>query len=266
MSQVVCKRVEHSLIAGVPVAIVSEAELVSHMVDDCARRRANELAEPVTVMDCNGQAISMHATDPVFAKALNNADLVHADGQFIVWLSKLNRGPSIPERTATTDLIHSAAKAAAENGLRFYLLGGSEEINRQSAEKLLELYPDLIICGRHSGYFADEEEVKILADINNCDTDVLWVGLGKPKEQAFAIKNQSRLDCAWIVTCGGCFHFIVGDYARAPVWMQSAGLEWLHRMATGPRYLIKRYLITIPHALWLVFYRDFIQTRWLRRK
>lgn len=266
MDQIVHKRVDHCLIAGIHVATVSESELVSHMIDDCARRRASELLEPVTVMDCNGQALSMHATDPAFASALNNADLVHADGQFIVWLSKLTRGPSIPERTATTDFIHSAAKAAVENGLRFYLLGGSEEINRKTAEKLKEMYPGLEICGRRNGYFSDAEEDEILEDINNCDTDVLWAGLGKPIEQLFAIRNQPKLDCAWIVTCGGCFHFIVGDYARAPVWMQSAGLEWLHRIATGPRYLVKRYLITIPHALWLVFYKDLIRTRLLGGK
>jgi exopolysaccharide biosynthesis WecB/TagA/CpsF family protein len=249
-------QLEHRRIGGVPVAIVSEAELVSCMVRDCQRNRAGMLGRPVVVVDSNAQAISMQATDPAYARALESSDIVHADGQFIVWLSRLFGGRPIPERTATTDFIHAAARAAAERGLGFYLLGGSEDVNRRCAERLRELYPDLVIAGRRDGYFDTAEEGAVLEAIRKSGADVVWFGLGKPREQLAALRARDVLDCGWIVTCGGCFNFVAGDYRRAPVWMQRAGLEWLHRMATGPRYLLRRYLLNIPHVLWLLLLRD----------
>jgi len=252
-------QVEHRRIGGVPAAIVSEAELVSRMVEDCQRNRAGELGRPVVVADTNGQAISMQASDPAYARALEAADIVHADGQFIIWLSRLFGGKAIPERTATTDFIHAAAEAGAASGLSFFFLGGSEDINRRCAERLAELHPDLAIAGRRNGYFDAAEEAAVFDEIRDSGADVLWVGLGKPKEQHFALRAREALGCAWIVTCGGCFNFVAGDYRRAPDWMQRQGLEWLHRMATGPRYLVRRYLVTIPHALWLVLLHDVLK-------
>ncbi|TAG31999.1 MAG: glycosyltransferase [Rhodobacterales bacterium] len=246
-------------IAGVSVAAVSEADLVDRMIADCCANRGSEAVVPVVVADLNGQAISMKETNRDYAKALAAADIVHADGQFIVWLSRILPGPAIPERTATTDLIHACARGAAQNGLGFYLLGGSEDINARCADELVRRNPGLKISGRRNGYFPDEEEEAVVAAINASGADVLWVGLGKPKEQIFAMRNQDRLTCSWIVTCGGCFNFVVGTYRRAPRWMQASGLEWLHRMATGPRYLIWRYLVTIPHALAIVFVRDVLR-------
>jgi len=253
------RRVEHISVGGVPTALVSEEEIVSLMVEDCASYRSGNLGLPLTIFDTNGQALSMRANDAAYAKSLDTADLVHADGQFIVWMSKLGRGAEVPERSATTDLFLSAAEGAARTGIRFYLLGGSREINEACATTLEGAYPGLTIAGRRDGYFSDEEEPDVIADINASDADVVWVGLGKPKEQLFSQRNKPRLKCAWIVTCGGCFHYVVGDYPRAPVWMQKAGLEWMHRMATGPRYLVGRYLYTIPHAVGLVIYKDLLQ-------
>ncbi|NNK78438.1 MAG: WecB/TagA/CpsF family glycosyltransferase [Litoreibacter sp.] len=198
----------------------------------------------------------MKEHDPEYAAALAQANIIHADGQFVVWLSRLLPGHAIPERTATTDLIHACAKGAVENGLSFFLLGGRADINRRCAEELTRRHEGLKISGRRDGYFSEAEEDAVVEEINASGTDVLWVGLGKPAEQLFAIRNRDRLNCAWIVTCGGCFHFVIGDYKRAPVWMQKAGLEWVHRMATGPRYLLRRYLVTIPHTLGIVFWHE----------
>jgi exopolysaccharide biosynthesis WecB/TagA/CpsF family protein len=253
------KEFRHTSIAGVPVAAVSESDLVSRMIKDCLLRRNNNAAVPKVVADLNGQAISMKETNQSYAKALAAADIVHADGQFIVWLSRILPGAAIPERTSTTDLIHACAKGAAQNGLGFFLLGGSEDINKRCAAEMVRRNPQLEISGRRNGYFSAEEEDAVVDAINASGADVLWVGLGKPKEQIFAVRNRDRLRCSWIVTCGGCFHFVAGDYRRAPRWMQASGLEWLHRMATGPRYLIWRYLVTIPHALAIVFVRDVLR-------
>lgn len=228
--------------------------------------RVGSLPHPVVVADSNGQAISLYAVDPDYAAAIDRCHIVHADGQFVVWLSRLAGGKAIPERTATTDFVHAAARAAVEHDLGFFLLGGSEEINLRAAEALTTAYPALRIAGRHHGYFAEADEADLARRINDSGADVLWVGLGKPKEQMFAVRNRDRLSCGWIVTCGGCFHFLAGDYRRAPGWMQRLGVEWLHRMATGPRYLMTRYLVTIPHALWLALRHDVLGSGRHRRQ
>jgi exopolysaccharide biosynthesis WecB/TagA/CpsF family protein len=251
MVHVANQRCPHILLAGVPVAIADEAGLVEMMVSDCRARRAGTLEHPVTVLDCNGQALSMARHDHRFAECLGQASIVHADGQFIVWASRLRSGPSVPERTATTDLIHAAATAGASGGLKFFLLGAEETVNRRCAQKLGQMYPGLGI-DRRDGFFSDDEVDSVIDEINASGCDVLWVGMGKPREQDFAIRYRDRLNCAWIVTCGGCFNFVTGDYTRAPAWMRRAGLEWVHRMATGPGYLLPRYLYTVPHAIGLV--------------
>lgn len=113
------------------------------------------------------------------------------------------------------------------------------------------MYTRLKIVGRHHGFFRGKED-EILADIAEKKLDFLWLGLGKPLEQKFCAQYKDRLDAVWTITCGGCFNFITDYYSRAPVWMQDAGLEWVHRMVTQPRTLLWRYLTTTPHALAIV--------------
>ncbi|EYD74940.1 N-acetylmannosaminyltransferase [Rubellimicrobium mesophilum DSM 19309] len=239
-------------LGGLAVTVAGTEDLLELMASDVGENRTGRLGRPRVVTDINGEAVSLYARSEDYRAAYDRADVWHADGAFIVALSRLLPGPTIPERTATTDYIHAAAKAAQDDGISFYLLGGPEDINSACAAELIRRYPRLRIAGRHHGYFRDDELDAIAADINSSGADVVWLGLGKPRETMTAVLLRDRLDCAWIVTCGGCFHFVAGDYKRAPIWMQKAGLEWLHRMLTGPRYLIKRYAVTIPHALYLV--------------
>lgn len=225
--------------------------------DLVARARADLAAGqgPVLVFDINGHALSLAETDPSYRRAIAAADLIHADGGFLVTLSRLLPGPEIPERSATTDMIDDFAADFATTGHSFYLLGGTEEVNRRAAEILSARYPGLRIVGRRNGYFTAAEEAGVIAEINAARPDVLWVGLGKPKEQQWCATHARDLQAGWVVTCGGCFNFVTGDYVRAPLWMQRANLEWLHRLATNPRKLLRRYLVTTPHALWIALRR-----------
>lgn len=135
-------------------------------------------------------------------------------------------------------------------GLTFFLLGGEEEVNKECAELLESKYPGLKIAGRHHGYFDDVDA--IAKAIGDSRADVVWVGLGKPLEQEISLKLRSLVNTSWIITCGGCFNFVTGKYKRAPLWMQRLNLEWLHRLSSNPRKLFWRYLITNPHALYLM--------------
>lgn len=240
-------------IAGQDVVVASRAELAEAWVADClATVRGIQNRRPRLLFDANGQGVSLFESDPVYRKSASQADLVHADGGFLVWLSRFFCARPIRERSATTDLFHDFASRAELHGLSFYIFGGTEPVNRRCAEVMAERYPRLRIVGRRNGFFEPEDEAMIVDEISRANPDVLWVGLGKPKEQRFAAEWKYALQAGWLVTCGGCYNYVVGLYPRAPLWMQRWNLEWLHRIAHDPRRLFWRYMKTGPHALWVV--------------
>lgn len=245
------RRYDEVIVGGLKTACLSRDALTRVMVQECLAARADERRLPKLIFTTNGHSIAFAATDASFRRQLDAADMLHADGMPAVFASKFTRTP-IPERTATTDFIHDSAKAAADAGLSFYLLGATEEINARAEAELKRLYPNLRIAGRRNGYFAREDEAAVCDAINASSADVLFVGLGVPKEMEFSIRNKHRLNAGWIVTCGGCFNFLVGDYARAPGWIQATGFEWLHRFLREPRRLFWRYAVTNPLALFLL--------------
>lgn len=225
---------------------VSRADLVEWCMYDISRT----LAQPKLIMDINGHAISLAKTDENYRNLVKNADIIHADGGFLVTLSRWLCVNKIPERSATTDMIHDFSLKFSTTGNSFYLLGATEEVNKLCYEKLIELYPGINIVGRHHGYFSTREEDEIVSEINALKPDIVWIGLGKPREQEIAVNWQKKLKGpTWLITCGGCYNYITGHYPRAPKWMQRRNLEWLHRLATNPRKLFWRYITTTPHAI-----------------
>jgi exopolysaccharide biosynthesis WecB/TagA/CpsF family protein len=238
-------------VGGLKTACVSRAQLTRLMVGDCLAARGGKRA-PKLVFASNGHAIAMASADSTFRRQFESATLIHADGQPVVFASKAMTRSPIPERSATTDFIHDAAMAARDNGLQFFLLGATEAVNEQCAQRLTTDYPGLAIAGRRNGYFVEDEEAAICEAINRSGADVLWVGLGVPLEYDFCIRNRHRLDVGWIVTAGGCFNFVTGQYRRAPRWMQQVGLEWLYRLWREPKRLFWRYAVTNPRALFTI--------------
>lgn len=239
-------------VGGVPVSTLSLRALIEKMLRDAPLRLAAG-EPPLLVFDCNGHGLSLNATDKAFAADLAKADLIHADGQVIVKASHWLGGPEIADRSSTTDMFIDSLPGAAAGKVRYYLLGGTEQVNADCAKRITGSTPGLELAGRRNGFWKADEEDAVIDAINAAAPDVLWIGTGKPREQAFCVRNRSRIKAGWIVTCGGLFNYITGDYPRAPLWMQRAGLEWLHRMATNPRHLAWRYLTTNPHALWLIW-------------
>lgn len=245
------------MVGGIKTARLSRDVLARTMLTDCFAARDIAGHNPKLVFAVNGHVIALTAHDAAFAGTFAKADLIHADGQAAVFASRLLTGTPIPERSATTDFIHDAAKIAAEHGLRFFLLGATEETNAKAADILRATYPGLQIVGRRHGYFGPDEEDDICDEINLTKPDVVWVGLSVPLEYEFAVRNKDRLNAGWLVTCGGCYNFITGAYARAPRWMQAAGLEWLHRLIQEPKRLFWRYTVTNPLAIFLLLTRTY---------
>jgi exopolysaccharide biosynthesis WecB/TagA/CpsF family protein len=244
---------EYVKVGGIKTARLSRQGLVRAIATEIETRESR--SAPKLLFDVNGHGLALAIMDRAYCDDMNKADIIHADGQPLVIASRLLTSAPIPERSATTDLFHDVARSAASDGVRFFLLGGSEEVNKACAEKMQQMYPSLDIAGRRHGYFSRDDEAAVCDEINRSGANVVWVGLGKPLEQAFCVRNRDRLNATWLITCGGCFNYVTGAYARAPDWMQKAGLEWLHRMLTEPKKLGWRYLTTTPLALILLFAR-----------
>jgi exopolysaccharide biosynthesis WecB/TagA/CpsF family protein len=249
-------------VGGIDIVTASRQDLVAACLADHQAFQHNKAARrPRLVFDANGHALSLRSNDASYRSAIDAADIIHADGGFLVTLSRWFGKATIAERSATTDMIHDLARAAEDKGLRFYLLGGSEALNARCAERLSQIYPRLTIAGRHHGYFADQDLDTIAADICVAAPDIVWVGLGKPREQAVSVRLADTVSATWIITCGGCFNFVTGDYKRAPRWMQAWNVEWIHRLACDPGRLFMRYLVTNPHALWVVMVDQLLQAK-----
>ena len=239
-----------TLIGGLNLIAMNRNQWTQAMVADVIERRGHHLA-PRLLSSANGNVIAQYHRDAQLRADIDAMDCIDADGMPLVFASKLISSTPLPERMATTDFFHDAAKASESHGIRFYLLGGTAEVNAAAVANVRIRYPALVIAGARNGYFADGEIPGILTDIQNTQTDILWVGLGVPKEQAFLAHHASRLrGVAWAKSCGGLLNFLAGTYNRAPNWMQEAGLEWLHRALSEPGRLGKRYATTNIAAAW----------------
>ena len=243
-------------IGGLQTAVLTRAQLAEIMVRDCLQARELGCSwRPRLVFSSNGQGIVLAARDAAFAKVMAEADIIHADGMSVVFASRLLGARALPERVATTDFIIDACNAAEQYGLTFYFLGGGEHDSARAVQWAGSRFPRLQIVGHHHGYFSEVEEERIIREIAAARPDVVWLGLGKPRQEFMALMLRERLPgVGWIKTCGGMFDYYSGRSRRAPVWMQRSGLEWLFRALQEPR-LAKRYLTTNISAAYLLLTR-----------
>jgi exopolysaccharide biosynthesis WecB/TagA/CpsF family protein len=237
------------VIGGIPTVRYTRHQLAQRMVADHRRMQRGELAAPQVVVSSNGSVIAGYHRDTRFRTLIDAADIVDADGMPLVFASKLFCKAPLQERVATTDFIHDAAAAAEQHGIKFYFLGARPGVAAHAAETIRNLHPHLDVVGVRDGYFSLRDEEGICRDIVDSGADILWVGLGSPLQEDFAVRNRTRLaGLTWIRTCGGLFDHHAGSVRRAPLWMRNAGLEWLHRLLQEPRRLALRYIVTNPVA------------------
>jgi N-acetylglucosaminyldiphosphoundecaprenol N-acetyl-beta-D-mannosaminyltransferase len=243
-------------IGGLPIAVIDRAMSAELMVDVALARR-DTAQPPLIFTSANGQVLSMCARDERIRDLFLGTDLIHADGMPLVFFSRLFHQTPLPERAATTDLFHDTALVAQRRGARMFFLGAAKSVVEQAVRRVRTLYPDLDIVGHACGYLRREgDEERIIEVVNNARPDILWLGLGAPAEQAFAMRHRDALrGIGLIKTTGGLFDFLSGKNPRAPDWMQRAGLEWAYRIYLEPRRLAGRYLMTNPHALFLLLTR-----------
>jgi N-acetylglucosaminyldiphosphoundecaprenol N-acetyl-beta-D-mannosaminyltransferase len=243
-------------IGGLPIAVIDRARSAQLMIDAALARRGAQ-TRPLIFTSANGQVLSLCAQHSMVRDMFLAADLIQADGMPLVFASRLLCQTPLPERICTTDLFHDVARLAQQRRVRFFLLGATESSIEQAALRIRAVYPDLELAGYRNGYMDDRgEEARVIEDINNARPDILWLGLGVPREQEFALRHRDHLcGVGLIKTAGGLFDYISGKNSRAPGWMRLAGLEWAYRTYLEPRRLAGRYLMTNPHAALLLVTR-----------
>jgi N-acetylglucosaminyldiphosphoundecaprenol N-acetyl-beta-D-mannosaminyltransferase len=222
-------------IGGIPCSRATREGLAAQMVEDNLAKRAGLLLKPKLVVAANGSTIARYHHQPSYRALLDQADIIDVDGMPLVFASRLFCRRPLTERVATTDFINDACAAAAAAGVRFYFLGARGDRAARAAALLQASYPGLEIVGARDGYFDHTEEADVCAEIVASGADVLWLGMGSPRQESFAVRNRDLLaGLTWIRTCGGLFDFFSQHVPRAPRWMQDAGLEWLFRTLQEP--------------------------------
>ena len=249
------RRFETVVIGGLPIAVLDRAGAADFMLEAAARHKRGK--RPLFHTSANGEVIARINTDSRVAELFASADQILADGQPMVVASRwLTRRP-LPERVATTDLFHDAAKRAIATGQSFYIFGASADENARAVAAVRRAYPGLNIAGASHGYLQGRALLDKLAEIDALKPDVLWLALGVPREQEF-VRDYGHLlpNVGLIKTSGGLLNFLSGSRQRAPLWMQRLGLEWAFRVGLEPRRLGWRYLTTNPTAMFMILTRS----------
>jgi len=180
-----------------------------------------------------------------------SSDIINADGQAVVWASKI-LGQPLPERVAGIDLMQNLIKLAYEKNYKVFFFGAKEKVVKEVVDIYSDKYSQDIIAGYRNGYFGEEEETEIAKQIAESGADILFVAIGSPTKEIFLNKYKHIINTPFIMGVGGSFDVVSGKVKRAPVWMQNAGLEWFYRFLQEPRRMWKRYLYTNSMFLWLV--------------
>lgn len=187
-------------------------------------------------------------SDAALRAVYNAAGMVTPDGMPLVWLSRFY-GQHQVERVYGPDLMLALCDRSQAAGYGHFLYGGAAGVPELLASKLRERFPKLRIVGTYSPPFralTPDEDEALVNQINASGADIVWVGLGAPKQERWMATHVGRLDAAALIGVGAAFDFHSGLKPQAPLWMQRNGLEWLFRLLTEPRRLWKRYLTTNP--------------------
>lgn len=238
-------------LGGLPITVIDRQSAAVLMM--AAARGHLAGSRPYYFTSANGDVIAQARANAEISALFRTADQIFADGQPLVFASRLLCRVHLPERVATTDLFHDVAELAEQEGATFYLLGATEAENNKAVAGIRAKYPRLRIAGHCHGYLSGEALEKKLDEINALAPDILWLGLGVPREQIFVRDFASRLSNVGVIkTSGGLFDHLAGKVPRAPLWIQKAGFEWLWRMAMEPRRLFWRYFTTSPQAIYAI--------------
>jgi N-acetylglucosaminyldiphosphoundecaprenol N-acetyl-beta-D-mannosaminyltransferase len=235
---------------------ITEVEVVAVVRESLAAGRGGRIITP------NIDILRRVRTRERVRVHLDDADLVVADGMPLVWASKLS-GTPLPERVAGSSLIWSLSAGLGRDRRSICVVGGHPATAERpdgaarAARELADQCPGLRIAGSVCPERGFEKSPRAYAEfcpaVAGARPDLVFVGLGFPKQEKVITRLRSYLPRAWFIGCGAAVNFVAGDIGRAPRWMQRTGLEWAHRLGTEPRRLAGRYLKhDAPYAMKLL--------------
>lgn len=198
--------------------------------------------EPHQHVVVNVDKLVKASKDDKLKKIINECALINADGMPVVWASRL-LGKPLKERVAGVDLFEHLMRRAAERGWRVFLLGAKEDVVSNVKVTYERKYPNLVVAGYRNGYWSSDEEPSVVELVTQARPDLLFVAISSPKKEQFLGKYQKQMQVPFAMGVGGTFDVAVGKVKRAPMWMQSAGLEWFYRFLQEPRRMFRRYFI-----------------------
>jgi N-acetylglucosaminyldiphosphoundecaprenol N-acetyl-beta-D-mannosaminyltransferase len=223
---------------------------MDEVIDVCRRSLATRETMQIGVV--NGAKIVNASTDAYLRDSLLTCDLLLADGQSVVWASRL-LGKPLPERVAGIEIFERLLEVAAEEGHSVYLLGATEEVLQKLLGNLRERFPTLVIAGARNGYYDREETPAIAEAIRDSKADMLFLGMTSPMKETFIADYGPILNVPVLHGVGGSFDVLAGLTKRAPRIWQKMGLEWLYRLLQEPGRLWRRYARTNTLFIGLTF-------------
>jgi N-acetylglucosaminyldiphosphoundecaprenol N-acetyl-beta-D-mannosaminyltransferase len=224
---------------------------------------AMETGKYLSIGVVNAAKIVAMRQDPRLRQAVSGCEMVLADGQSVVWASRMLRAP-LPERVAGIDLFQELLAEASRRGSRVYFLGARPDVLAQMLDEVGRLFPGLSIAGARDGYFSADEEPAVAAEIRRSGADLLFVGMSSPKKELFLSRWGEATGASVVHGVGGSFDILAGITQRAPLWYQKHGLEWLYRVRQEPLRLSRRY-VTTNASFMVMLAREVIRDRAARR-
>ncbi len=189
-----------------------------------------------------GKIVSIQ-TDLQLRQSVNESDLINADGQAVVWASKI-LGKPLKERVAGIDLMINLVELAYVKKYKVFFFGAKEEVVKEVVDIYSNKYSSEIIAGYRNGYFKKEDEQKIAKEIASSGANMLFVAISSPTKENFLYENKNLLkNVNFVMGVGGSFDVVAGKVKRASLWMQKYGLEWFYRFIQEPKRMWKRYLV-----------------------
>jgi N-acetylglucosaminyldiphosphoundecaprenol N-acetyl-beta-D-mannosaminyltransferase len=237
------------MVLGVPVDGVQIPEVIARMEGWIAARVPGRF---IAVTGMHGVMEAQH--DPAFKDVLNAADLVVPDGAPLVWLGRWH-GNALARRVYGPELMLAFCQQTAQEGYRHFFYGGAPSVPELLAAVLRQRY-NITVAGAYSPPFrplsAGENE-EVARQIRAAAPDILWVGLGTPRQEHWIYDHRAQLGVPLMVGVGAAFDIISGRVKQAPFWMREHGFEWLFRLLQEPRRLWRRYLLYGPEFVLNVF-------------
>ena len=227
-------------VLGVQISDV-DYDAAVRCVMEAARRRVP------AVISCHAvHAVVTISEDPPLRRAANGFAMITPDGQPVRWALNWLHRANLRDRVYGPELMRRLVAEASSAGVPIYLFGGTESSLDALSHRLRERCPSLTIAGCESPPFrdlTDDEHAEVARRINASGAGIVFIGLGCPKQDRFAARHANTIEAVQVCV-GAAFDFHAGTKPMAPLWMQRLGLEWVFRLASEPRRLWKRYLVT----------------------